>query len=228
MCLQLSESILVAAIGDGAGSAPLADLGAEAATSAFVEAVRSGVQEGYVSIGVLADGAIQAARNSLQAKALEHGANIRDLATTLLAVVLTPSDGVAVQIGDGVIVSREENDWTLVIAPQHGEFVNTTRFLTDDDYTSAIVVQPLSPKTIDLVMLSDGLERLALDLPANTVFRPFFDGLLASILPVQCIGESSELSGDLEKFLGSERVSSRTDDDVSIVLATRRDHFEGQ
>jgi hypothetical protein len=46
------------------------------------------------------------------------------------------------------------------------------------------------------------------------MFRPLFD--------VDGTKEINRLSASLEQFLSSERVGSRTDDDVSLILATCR------
>jgi hypothetical protein len=40
--------------------------------------------------------------------------------------------------------------------------------------------------------------------------------------------EIASLSDSLKQFLSSERIGSRTDDDVSLILATRRQHEKFQ
>jgi hypothetical protein len=80
----------------------------------------------------------------------------------------------------------------------------------------------LPDEVVDMILLTDGLERLALDMVARTTHDPFFDGLITPLVLTEGMGEKTQLSQHLESFLVSERVMARTDDDLSLILATRR------
>jgi len=55
-----------------------------------------------------------------------------------------PSGGGALQIGDGVIVVSDGGDgWSWLFWPPPGEYVNTTRFLTDEDSMQVLEVRPV-------------------------------------------------------------------------------------
>ena len=69
-----------------------------------------------------------------------------------------------------------------------------------------------------LAVMSDGLTRLAIKLPADEPHLPFFQPLFAFVAHAD---EEEQASRHLVDFLTSERVCARTDDDKSLVLAVR-------
>ena len=165
------------------------------------------------------------ARNAVVAFADRQQTEARSYASTLLAVVLTPHRSAAMQIGDGVIVVKaNQEDWNWVIWPQRGEYANTTFFLTDESALQRLQVESFPGEVTDVALMSDGLESLALRYADQTVHQPFFTGMFQPLLNLTGTDEINGLSDSLQQFLASEQVSSRTDDDVSIILATRRSH----
>ena len=144
-------------------------------------------------------------------------------------MVLTPEGGGALQIGDGVIVVSDDTEgWSWMFWPQRGEYANTTHFLTDENAIDRIEVEVFRGAITDVALMSDGLEPLALHYATQTVHHPFFTGMFKPLLKADGFAEIGQLSAFLEKFLSSERVQSRTDDDVSLIIATRqsRDQFQ--
>ncbi len=230
-CEVLAGGGIVAAVADGAGSAENSERGAEIVVRATVaEVIRAldsvdPAKGGIDFEGVLQD-AVAAAREAVIGEAVEQGAEPRSYASTLLALVLTEQGGAAAQIGDGVILVRASPDltgagheWVYVTWPQHGEYVNTTYFLTADDAAERLVVVPLDAPVNAFALTTDGLERLVLHFDAQTVHAPFFDGMLRPLLAAASPEAVARLSPALAAFLASERVASRTDDDVTLVLA---------
>lgn len=129
-------------------------------------------------------------------------------------------------VGDGVMVVRDGTDeWSWMFWPQRGEYANTTYFLTDVIHCPQFEV--FSGIVTDIA-LSDGLEPLALNYADKTVHDPFFTGMFEPLVKAEGCGEITTLSASLEQFLSSERVRSRTDDDVSLILATSRNHAQSQ
>jgi hypothetical protein len=70
--------------------------------------------------------------------------------------------------------------------------------------------------------MTDGLQSLALHYASQSVHQPFFQGMFQPLHASSGSAEVPALSDSLEGFLASERVRMRTDDDVSLILATRR------
>ena len=223
-CIASNEHVsFIAAVADGAGSASLAHIGAQIAveviTASSLLAVRAGRQD---LDRMLRDGA-SLARTRIFEEAAARGVAGRELACTLLAVVATPAGGAALQIGDGVIVVRDLGEaWRWLFWPQKGEYANSTFFLTDDTALDEAKVTPLPHDIQDIALLSDGLESLALHYATRTAYAPFFHGAFANVYSSQEQGELVGTSAALANFLRSPAIRARTDDDVSLVLATRR------
>ncbi len=220
------EPVFVAAVADGAGSAARAEAGAERATSTFMERACATLRTRSARALAPDDAAAWAAdaRAAVEALAADAGREASAFACTLLGAVIARRAAALVQIGDGAIVTREAGgaDWSFAFWPQNGEFANTTRFLTDDDALSRVQVRVGEGRVDEVALFSDGLQTLALDLEARSVHAPFVEGMLRPLRTARARGECGRLSEQLGRFLDSPRVLERTDDDKSLILATRR------
>ncbi|HEY2667452.1 MAG TPA: PP2C family serine/threonine-protein phosphatase [Actinomycetota bacterium] len=221
-CSVLANGSLAAAVSDGAGSASRAEVGAEIAVQAVVKRLRRHLEEpdGPALTCALQDAALYA-RAAIIARAEEDGEEAGSYAATLLALIGTPDGGAALQIGDGVmVVGGEVGGWRWLFWPERGEYANTTRFLTDDDAPDRIRVAEFPESPTDIAIMTDGLQSLALDYAGESVHEPFFRGMFQPLHASSGSGELPALSVSLEEFLSSDRVRSRTDDDVALILAT--------
>jgi hypothetical protein len=223
-CVVLTNGALVAVVSDGAGSAPRAEVGAEVAVQAVVDQLRRLVEgPGCPELLPALQDAARHARDAVLARAEADGQEAASYAATLLALVDTPDGGAALQIGDGVIVVGEEaGGWRWMFWPERGEYANTTRFLTDTDAPDHVRVAELPGSPTDVAIMTDGLQSLALHYASRSVHEPFFHGMFQPLHGSSGFGEVPALSASLEQFLSSDRVRMRTDDDVSLILATRR------
>jgi hypothetical protein len=227
--MVLPHDTFLAVIADGAGSAAMGEFGAEIAVNTVVAQLRRALEEGRSDFSALLREAAVQARKSVVSEAIKQGLEPRSFASTLLVIILVPEGGAALQIGDGVmVVSDGGNGWSWVFWPQRGEYANTTYFLTDDDAIERVQVETFSAAVSDVALMSDGLEPLALHYASKTVHDPFFNGMFRPLLQSDRPAEVFHLSESLQRFLSSDQVGSRTDDDVSVILATRRnqDHSE--
>lgn len=228
-CKVLPGDSLVATVADGAGSAAMGERGAEIAVNSVVAHVMLCLTEKRTDFDVCLREAAALAREAIAAEANREAKALRNYATTLLAVVVTPEGGGALQIGDGIIVVSDGGDeWSWVFWPQRGEYANTTYFLTDDGSIDRLESEMFTGFVTDIALMSDGLEPLALQYASQTAHDPFFNGMFRPLLKADGCAEISELSASLEQFLSSEPVGARTDDDVSLILATRRNHKQSE
>jgi hypothetical protein len=213
---------LIAAIADGAGSAVMSGRGAEIAVQTVLTVLKLHIGEKPSDVRLLLREAAAGARAAIVDEAAKDGIELRSYASTLLVAVLSPKGDCALQIGDGVIVVNAEDEWCWVFWPQKGEYANTTRFLTDEDAIDCIQVDELRGGVVDIALMSDGLEPIALHYTTKTVYAPFFNGVIEPLVNASGCAEIDTLSEPLGLFLSSKRVVARTDDDVSLILATRR------
>ena len=217
------EDSLIAVVADGAGTAGLAHHGAEIAVWTVSSIAQLGVRAGRKDYAeVLREGVVLARQRLTEATA-ERNCSLRDLACTMLAVIVAPIGGAALQIGDGAIVIGEQHPaWRTVFWPQKGEYANTTFFLTDDIALARAAIANLPDETLDVAVFTDGLEPLALQFSTQKAHEPFFRTAFAPLHACTAPGESTSLSQSLTNMLTSPPVRARTDDDATLILATRR------
>lgn len=208
---------VVAACSDGAGSAELSHEGSRCAVERFLEeAVRSLGEDAPERETI--ETWVDAARDRVLEESSALGVPPRQLACTLLGAVAGDGWTACVQIGDGVIVFDGDGGYELAFWPDNGEYANTTRFLTDEDYRAHLRIEIVPRPVGELGLLTDGLQMLALDFAQARVHSPFFAPLFRA---VRNGPDEETLRASLIGFLDSGRVNNRTDDDKTLFLATR-------
>lgn len=221
------RAVVVMVASDGAGSAPRSDAGAALACETFVKLV-----EDYVSRG----GHVAAIRRPLVERwvagivyrlshaASANGLDVQDYACTLLAAVVTDGSAVFVQIGDGaMVVSGEQlGEWDYVFWPQHGEFANTTNFVTSENPCDAMEFKATDGAFEEFAMFTDGIENLVLRKAEKAVHGPFFDSMFRSMRRSSANGVDGALCQGLERYLSTPPITQRTHDDKTLILASRR------
>jgi hypothetical protein len=219
----LPDGTLLAAVTDGAGSAAHAEIGAQLAAQAAVaylqqallEAVRPSTEAAWRTCLF---GALQAARQQLEDEAVRQSWALRELATTLIVLVSTEQCTVAAHVGDGAAVLHDPAaGYVLLSAPQGGEYVNETTFLISANYLDAAQFDYWPGRAAQLAVLTDGLQRLALQMPQGTPHAPFFAPLFQFAQTAR-----SGANEQLAAFLTSPRIAERADDDLTLLLAVRQ------
>ncbi len=218
---------LVAACADGAGSALHASLGAKIASLGFIrfvsESIRAGLRLHEINARQVLDWFTRV-RGQLSLESALRGLDIRDLACTLLTAIVADDAAVFSQIGDGAIVYRDGDGFTTAFWPQNGEYANTTFFLTNPGFEERLAYRALRQRVDELALFTDGLQPLALHYASHTVHAPFFLPMFESLRRATDIGS---LEGPLKQFLKSKAVIDRTDDDKTLILATRQSLRDG-
>jgi hypothetical protein len=228
-----SGPVLVAVISDGAGSAEQAATGSSAACHALVSLVRLFIADGGKVSSLdrtQVESWLKGIAEQLERKARESGHDVRDYASTLLAAIIANDAAAFIQIGDGAIVTShgEEDGWSWVFWPQHGEFANTTNFVVSDNALQVLEFE-LAPRRIDeIALFTDGLENLVLHHSSKTVHDPFFNALFKPIRRSTSTGHDEELSEKLELYLDSPAFCERTDDDKTLLIASRKSEPAGE
>jgi len=218
--------VLISAVSDGAGSAAHSEIGSRAAVTTATYLIENFLEAGGSVDAIGKDTAlswlaqIQAAISMF---ASESGAPTREFACTLLVAAIAAEGAVFFQVGDGAMVVREKGDegWAYIFWPQHGEYINTTNFITSNNAAEFLEFAAVSQRIESFSAFSDGIESLVLHYASKTVHDPFFNNMIAPLHEALNEGVDDGLSASLMNYLNSDRVCARTDDDKSLVLATR-------
>jgi serine/threonine protein phosphatase PrpC len=222
-------NVLIAAVADGAGSAAMSDVGSSLAAEKSVSTAERLLREHHdhshhplhetCLTGVITEG-VEDARIRLQQESENRGVDIRQLGTTLLLVVHAPGVLAAGQIGDGAMVVSDGADaYTTLISPQRGEYANQTNFLTSSDAMTSldVRVERVEGSCPRLAMFTDGIQNLVLDSADDSPHPPFFDPVFDWLLSDD---HPDDPALELAAFLGSPMITNRSDDDLTLLVAT--------
>lgn len=213
---------LLAALADGAGSAALAEVGAGIAAGRGIEALKAQVESKSHAAadeewraGLVA--ALTSAREAVLAAARERKVDARELASTLTLLAVSPGIAVAAQIGDGAaLASAPPEALACLTRPMVAEYLNETTFLISENALESAQTVVRRAAWRHASLLCDGLQLLALRLPEGTPHARFFDPLFGF---VDRVADLTAASRELSAFLQSQRITERTDDDLTLLLA---------
>jgi len=220
--VESGEIFLVSVCADGAGSAEHSKVGATVTCDLFVELAVHAIRCGEIQCGFAKSNALQwcdKIRSVLCERAAELDVPMREVACTLLGAVIGESASVFLQIGDGAMVIANDGEYEPVFWPQSGEYANTTNFLTDPNFEESLEYCARDTRISNFAAFTDGLERLALRFRDKTVHVPFLAPLLDAIADADDVEKYFEA---LRQFLESENINERTNDDKTLILATRK------
>jgi len=228
------EPVLAALVSDGAGSAQRAEIGAQLACALAFDEIRSFLAAGGSVSGIdvpFLTAWLARFQIEIAARAQAEGLRPRDFSCTFLGAVVGAESAVFFQIGDGAIVVSprgEEDEYSWVFWPATGEYEGSTFFATDHDSAAHLEHSCVERPIDEVAMFSDGLQRLVLDYRNRTAPAPFFRSMFSWLRAAA--GEAlPHLSTLLQGHLGSPAINDRTDDDKTLILATRRrDHLEDE
>ena len=222
--------VLIAVVADGAGSTTDGQIGAEIACQFFIEGISDFLHSQDASVGSLNQEFgkfwISYFQKKIAGIAEENEKNIRDFASTLVGVAIGQKQAAFFQIGDGGAVfskSGEANSYRFAITPEESEYVNVTDFLTDETAIEKLRFELIEERIEDLILFSDGIFAVAVDYQTNQPHEPF---LMPMMAPLRNGNRNSpdgnqDLSRKLESFLASPKINEKTDDDKTIILASR-------
>ena len=210
---------LTVAVADGAGSAPRADLGAQAAVHAVTSLAQRLGQRPQPPVALapsLFTGLFLGARTAVRCLARSMRRPLGDFATTLSVAVLWRDRLLLGQIGDGLVTARLTTGQVIApIPPARGEYANETYLLTDDAWSAQLTFACLPVAAVGGIALStDGLRLVATSDPVSGApHQPFYDDMFDAVA-------GGADSHNLRSFL--EEVDDRTGDDKCLAVVARR------
>lgn len=219
----IGKDLLLLVASDGAGSAALSEIGSKLTCETLLEEVTAYAERGGDVSGIdeaVVNSWLDMLSHKLRLHASVVDTPVRELACTMVAAILDSEASAYIQIGDGGIVALQDGTYTPVTWPVGGDYANTTYFVTDDRSLDRLQLQLRSPATDEAAVFTDGLQMLVLQFDSRCAHGPFFAPMFARLRREEP-GESSSLSNALQEFLESPAVNKRTDDDKTLMLATR-------
>jgi len=215
---------LVAVVCDGAGSATRAEQGAAMFSSSFGSLAKTWIekQDGLSGLdqSTILEW-VQQCLHLIETDAQEAGMQKRDYACTFLAALVGAEDAYFLQIGDGgIVIADAQNiaEYFWIFWPQKGQYHNTTNFITDDDCMDNLQFEYCPIALKDIALFSDGIENIALKFDTSEAYQPFFKNLFGTLRH----DNASDLFSDaITVFLNSDKVNERTDDDKTLIIASR-------
>lgn len=226
---SLRDGIAIAAVADGMGSAAEAGIGSSLAVEvALMTATRRLKNSSYPKNEdgwiLFLRACFYAARTHLEEEARLLDLPVRELGTTLLLAVTVPGWLAVAHIGDGAIVAQDGSGALETVAlPQSGEYANETFSLAQPEALDLAQFYSWPVQPTALALFSDGLQRLALRLPACDPHPPFFAPLFRQLSGLGTEDQVSRAEKALKDFLASDRVAAHSDDDCTLVLVGRRE-----
>ena len=221
------SEVLVAVASDGAGSAQRGEVGSALACSLFACELEALLGDGRTVRDVTREFArdwLTYFRHRVEALAESEELTPRDYACTFLAAVVGADCAAFMQVGDGAIVIPDRDgpdDYCWVFWPQQGQYANQTYFATEDDARDRLEHVLVEQRVDEVAVFTDGVQSLALHYESQTAHAPFFGPVFAWLRPAPG-GHPEKLSASLTDYLDSPKVNERTDDDKTLILATRR------
>ena len=219
---MLPDNVLVVAAADGAGSASQGKVGAMIAVETAIEHLA--IQEisrntltDDVAVRQLLHDAMLAAKKAVEDEAVASKHQPQDLATTLIIMLATPQVVAVAQIGDGLAVAKDSQGNLLALTiPDNGEYINETTFLTSPSALEQAQMRLWRENIVNIGVLTDGLQMLALNMVVGEPHKPFFFPLFEFVANAE---DKMLAKEQLVRFLCSERITQRTDDDLTLVIA---------
>ena len=216
---ELENGSIVASVSDGAGSAAKGKLGSWLACRCLMQRALAWLDANETTLppDKIITSWIDDYRLIISNLAAMRGLQKRDFAATLAFLVVGEQGTLCIHVGDSCMVFKELGDWNIAFWPENGEYASTTFFLTDNP-APRINIFRTTKVFSHYALFSDGINSIALENKTKTPFKGFFDAMFSPVDRNEDSGYLDHVSQGLEKFLGSEQVLERTDDDKSLIL----------
>lgn len=214
------EEVLLAAIADGAGSASHSQIGSSEAVQHLIKLVTQDNPKPEDITQEQVRGWYAAVLAHLGVVAEREKVPLGELACTLLLGVVWKSDAVFGQIGDGAWVIEKDGALVAATWPETGEYANVTVFLTTQGALEHLQFQRLVGQIGAVAGFTDGIQSLTLDYAQKVPMRRFFNAMFD---PLRNCRDETEMIAPLQQLLASKLITSRTDDDKTLLLAVWRD-----
>jgi hypothetical protein len=211
------NNVYVSALADGAGSAKYSHFGAEIASRSICEYLADNFNIVYNSEATaVKQTIIDTLTTQLKIKADGLKCEIKELASTLLAIAIYEDTCIIAHIGDGLIGCMHNGKLQILSFPNNGEYSNSTYFTTTANAIKYIELKKGNIADISgIVLMSDG----TCDSFYSKANKTLSDGITKIFKRTILLNDESALKLLKDNF---SIVIDNTDDDCSMVTMVRK------
>jgi len=212
LVVKPTAGCVIGALADGDGEARLSHIGAQSAVKAATAALSDSAIDHTDTDGSDLETALQAVRDALLQEAAGRACPVEDLATSLLAFVLTEGRIAALRVGDGFLISGAPSQPYRTVGQASLESAGAVS-VTDPDAEAEITI--LDGPVTFVAAGTEGLQELTIrpedGRPYSSFLRPLNSYLTAA-------ESDDEIHLGIREFLRSDRLAEHVEDDVTLLL----------
>ncbi len=230
-----NQRTVVAAVSDGAGSAPRAKFGSFTAVRYAVAAASDELSRKSTMQQALKFG-LKAAVDAIQKMAYQDPVHqIESYHCTLILTAWTPQAVAAIQVGDGAAIVTTQDGAKMLTIPQQGEYANETYFITMPQ-AEEIAFFNQTESADALAIFTDGLQKQAIDFAHKRPNTDFINSVIAvgthdndqqsviNTVSSSWLLDQPNANIQLHQWLSDEGVAQDNLDDTTLVVASRISH----
>jgi len=208
----------IACISDGMGSASHADIGSQTASRFIVdflartldddmsdEDILTSIKEGFIEVN-----------DALHMEANDRSLSIKDLNATLLVFVTLGDRQFYGQVGDCAAIGKRDDIYEVIAKQQRGEYANATFSICNLESIEHGIFEKCAHFYPMVALMSDGIESISISAKDKTVSSLFYDPFFKVFDHDNY--DQMEIQKSLERFLSSERIGKKTDDDKTLLF----------
>ncbi len=207
---------IVACVSDGMGSASHAELGSLTASQFITDFIKNEVKLDDTDedvIKMIKEGFTKVNEKLLEV-AKEHELSIKDLNATLLVFLSLGKRQFYGQVGDCCLIGKTEKEYSVIAKQQRGEYANATFSICNLESIKDGIFEKIDNYYQEVALMSDGIESISVSAKDKAIsslfYNPFFKVFELKDL------DQEKVSASLSRFLASERISKKTDDDKTL------------
>ncbi|MBU1143838.1 MAG: protein phosphatase 2C domain-containing protein [Firmicutes bacterium] len=213
----------IACVSDGMGSASHAELGSLTASTFIVDFLEKYLDVKMTDeeiITLIKEGFIET-NDQLHDVANQNEVNIKDLNATLLVFVSFHDRQFYGQVGDCAAIGKIGDSYEVIAKQQRGEYANATFSICNLESIENGIYEKCDKFYPMVSLMSDGIESISISAKDKTVSHLFYDPFFKVFSHENYNQE--EVQKSLERFLASERINKKTDDDKTLLFIEVRD-----
>jgi hypothetical protein len=216
----LPDNAIAIAVCDGLGSASKSEVGAQVASQAVIADLKVSVTSDITDneLGSIIKNAIDNARKSLEAKSAELQCELRDLACTVIAVIVKEGAAIAAHIGDGAVVAKNSVGLEFISQPGESEYTNEVVPLTSKHWEESLRISPIFTGVECIAVFTDGCQKAAF-CKTEEGKKPFAGFFVPIFSYARELTDTDQGNQEIAALLASSKMSDSSEDDKTLVIA---------